>query len=954
MDLMVPEVLRATTAPIPAVVVDLSPAPETLVAPAMQDIASDTVPLFALLEDNQALPIPVYEPPKSDVTPTTTNPELTGNQEIIDKAAQYGIFYDENGQARQYLGDFINRQEQPILEVSEPFGDHRVRKNGPYRQGDTDFRSGSEPRQVLAPAVGVVETYYTPGEGNKVVVRMGIDPETGLPFRFWDKHLSEILVEPGQLVLPGDLLGFTGETGDSSGIHHSVGITSHETDMTEYINFQEAQGQHVLDYMPNIPVVCPPAEDDIEICGPTIPGVYKSLTVDVADLESLGLPEYLPDTVSNNPETEHAEAAPIMAFDPSLVDPETAPNIDDIAIDPALLLIDDSDNRQSPVVFDTPRRNHDEESTSNLPDQVSVPEGVPTIDDIVDDTTNPEEIVETPPVPADLNPPEQPTDPGEAPQPEPAPEEPPVSPETPAIPEGLHPNEIAIPLALRSLYWIDENGAVHDEALVQYIKDTFAMATPSEMYPEGYYRMPDNIPGLPYEFSSIASQTERYMRPELAATLIVMSLKYQEFQQAYPVQQGRNLRFIDAVSTHKEHRHGLDIDIGLIEDPEARTAFALELASWLNAGGVPRFHHIVTGEKTLEQAGDGFVDSRQQDDPEFIYQADHGSNPAAASHHWHVSMDAGYGGPFMSPEAHVPLSTGDVGEPPQSQPMNWEALQVLGQQVANQVLGPVNPPEPEPEPEPAPEPSVPEVPPAQARREMLEQDPLAFVPEQWRGIIYEAAGLPENAEGDARVVAAVLWVENRHWPEDPYKEYNVSSAKARGPWQILPQTWFGWNTDVDNWGDGSNYTNDSLYSSSGVGRDVDGDGVKNPENPRDAAAGAFQVMPGAGGDPIAHEGISGDPTQDIYSAKFDKDSETLLARCANYNGDGSTPNHVTLAELANHRAQNPDYIRMCAALLMTGMQYGIILDREGPGFTWVNAQTLQPVSPEEVRAAVVG
>lgn len=948
-------------------------------APALQEIATSEMPaVIDRLPSDTEVSAPE---PQTIIAGSTAEPEPTApttpenrNQEIIAKAAEYGIFYDPStGQARQYLGDFIDREEQPELEVSEPFGDYRVRSNGPYRQGDTDFRSGQESRRVIAPAVGIAETYYTSGEGNKVVVRMGVDPETGMPFRWWDKHLSEIFVEPGQLVLPGDLLGYTGETGDSSGIHHSVGITSHEDDMTEYINFQEAQGQHVLDYMPNVPVVCPPPEDDIEICGPTVPGVYRSVPVDLESLSLLGIPEYLEGATPLPPEPEPAVQPIRLAI--SISGPESdadGPKLVDIAAEiPVTPAPADNETpdytppTENPFsVFDPPEEPAEpiSSSTGNLPDEV------PDVGRIDEDSVTDDDF---PPVPAPTTPPvaEEPEAP---PSEEPAEPEPPATPEPVAPPEALYPNEVAVPAALSQTYWIDESGGVHAEELFKVIEQRWPIPAESEMFAaNSRYRILDEIPGVPYGFSDIASYPERYGNLKLVATSIIMPLEYKKFKAEFEARTGQiideELRFSDADSPggHNEHGNGGDIDWLLINNLQARHEFANRIADWQEPGGKPWFDHMVTGEASLEAEGDAFVASVGQERPNFIYQPDHGSNPAVETHHIHLSIDEGYGGPFDIVESHVPTTSGlHIPEPPLARGMDWDGLYAWAQETAQNVLGPVNPPAPEPVPEPTPTPE-PELSPIQARRELLTADPLAFADPEWRELAWEANARPENAGiNDARLPLTVLWVENRGFPEDPYGISAVSGANARGWFQVLPQTHFGWNTGVDSWygpNGEENYLNESLYSSSGVGRDGDGDGIRNPDNPRDAIAAAFQVMPGTLGDPITFEGLTGDPTVDIYNAIFVKDEETLLSRIANYNGDGRTPDHVTLGTLAEmyfagdpSTDQNKAYIVMGYALLATDLQFGVLPDHEANTFYWVDSQTLQRVSPQLVRATVTG
>jgi murein DD-endopeptidase MepM/ murein hydrolase activator NlpD len=67
---------------------------------------------------------------------------------------------------------------------------------------------------VTVPTTGVV-VLAEPLQvrGNAVIIDHGQGVLTG----YW--HLSEIFVQPGQVVAPGDLLGLVGNTGLSTGAH---------------------------------------------------------------------------------------------------------------------------------------------------------------------------------------------------------------------------------------------------------------------------------------------------------------------------------------------------------------------------------------------------------------------------------------------------------------------------------------------------------------------------------------------------------------------------------------------------------------------------------------------------------------------------------------------------------------------------------------------------------------
>ncbi len=99
--------------------------------------------------------------------------------------------------------------------TTSPFGTRRtysVSDIGSFHAGQ-DFGAG-EGALVTAPAAGIVvlaEPLVV--RGNAVILDHGRGIFTG----YW--HLSEIKVEPGQVVAPGDVIGLVGNTGLSTGAH---------------------------------------------------------------------------------------------------------------------------------------------------------------------------------------------------------------------------------------------------------------------------------------------------------------------------------------------------------------------------------------------------------------------------------------------------------------------------------------------------------------------------------------------------------------------------------------------------------------------------------------------------------------------------------------------------------------------------------------------------------------
>lgn len=167
------------------------------------------------------------------------------------------------------------------------------------------------------------------------------------------------------------------------------------------------------------------------------------------------------------------------------------------------------------------------------------------------------------------------------------------------------------------------------------------------------------------------------------------------------------------------------------------------------------------------------------------------------------------------------------------------------------------------------------------------------VPAVWRNLILETA--PTYSSVDPRIVASVLWAENRGWPEYKTSGWGVSSAGAKGPWQFIDSTW------------------------AIMGTDGDGDGSKDPENPKDAVHAAFKHNLESAGKPIATEGYTGDADADFETIIFRRNTGNLLGFAAKYNGSGA-PDGVKLTDFP--RNQNSDYVIMNYWLLATDFSKG--------------------------------
>ncbi|KKU20395.1 MAG: hypothetical protein UX30_C0001G0003 [Candidatus Saccharibacteria bacterium GW2011_GWA2_46_10] len=173
------------------------------------------------------------------------------------------------------------------------------------------------------------------------------------------------------------------------------------------------------------------------------------------------------------------------------------------------------------------------------------------------------------------------------------------------------------------------------------------------------------------------------------------------------------------------------------------------------------------------------------------------------------------------------------------------------------------------------------------------------VPAVWRNLILETA--PKYPDVDPRIVAAVLWVENRGWPEYKTSGWGVSSAGAKGPWQFIDSTWVS------------------------LGTDGDGDGSKDPENPKDAVHAAFKHNIGSAGKPIATEGYTGNAEADFNTVVLHRNNSNLLAFAAKYNGSGA-PDGVKLKDFS--RNQNSDYVIMAYWILATDFSKGFNADSQ--------------------------
>lgn len=175
------------------------------------------------------------------------------------------------------------------------------------------------------------------------------------------------------------------------------------------------------------------------------------------------------------------------------------------------------------------------------------------------------------------------------------------------------------------------------------------------------------------------------------------------------------------------------------------------------------------------------------------------------------------------------------------------------------------------------------------------------VPDPWRTLIDSVA--PTYPTSDRRLVAATLWAENRGWPVYKTSGWGVSYASAQGPWQFIPSTW------------------------ASMGTDGDGDGRKDPDNPKDAVHAAFKHQLGSTGKPILYQ-ATGNADVDYATKPFyrnDHSKDSLMTFMAKYNGSGA-PDGVILKNFP--RGQNADYVRMGYWLIASNFEKGWIPEGE--------------------------
>jgi predicted chitinase/lysophospholipase L1-like esterase len=264
---------------------------DTATAPATPQ--PETVSVSSLLNMTESVDVSTMAKPVLPAKPIVEAVSLEVVEVTGNTLGQYGITFDSNGKAYQPLHSFFDTNQVTSPVMKQGFRDFRdLPQTGPYLHPNTDWETpaGKETRFV-SPAWGIVHRYDDPhpgqkkGVGNSVVIEFGTDPRTGKPLAVQATHFSEIFVEDGAIVSPGQLIALAGDTGITTGTHFSVGMTN--VSLKPYTSLDESL--YIGDYL-HFQYDCAPSalDDPQEICGISPGGDVQLVPVPEAIINYLG------------------------------------------------------------------------------------------------------------------------------------------------------------------------------------------------------------------------------------------------------------------------------------------------------------------------------------------------------------------------------------------------------------------------------------------------------------------------------------------------------------------------------------------------------------------------------------------------------------------------------------------------------------------------------------------
>lgn len=147
---------------------------------------------------------------------------------ILSGIALFGVFYK-----RKELAEGILNWIEPISgTITSPFGNriHPITKVAQFHNGiDISAPNGTA---IKAPMSGVIERLWTDNSnGNAIHIKHNDNLISGYA------HLSKFNVKQGQSVKKGDVIGYVGSTGMSTGNHlHFIVKVKNKQGIWDYVN----------------------------------------------------------------------------------------------------------------------------------------------------------------------------------------------------------------------------------------------------------------------------------------------------------------------------------------------------------------------------------------------------------------------------------------------------------------------------------------------------------------------------------------------------------------------------------------------------------------------------------------------------------------------------------------------------------------------------------------------